>query len=103
MPTDPTLESLIAGGHYAVAADRYEEQTGDSELAALITKTPAGEASPLPPVGVQPAASGSVPAATPPPRPCCSSTPGGSTAIALGPMTTHFSRPRGSVVCTDGA
>lgn len=36
MPTDPTLQSLIAEGHYAIAADRYEEQTGDSELAALM-------------------------------------------------------------------
>lgn len=36
MPTDPTLESLIAAGHFAVAADRYEELTGDSELAALM-------------------------------------------------------------------
>jgi hypothetical protein len=36
MPTDPMLESLIAAGHYAIAADRYEEQTGDAELAALM-------------------------------------------------------------------
>lgn len=36
MPTDETLESLIAGGHFAIAADRYEEQTGDTELAALM-------------------------------------------------------------------
>jgi hypothetical protein len=36
MTTDPTLEALIAGGHYAIAADRYEEQTGDAELAALM-------------------------------------------------------------------
>ena len=36
MPPDPTLEALMAGGHYVVAADRYEEQTGDAELAALM-------------------------------------------------------------------
>lgn len=36
MSPDPTLEALIAGGHFAIAADRYEEQTGDSELAALM-------------------------------------------------------------------
>lgn len=36
MPADPTLEALIAGGHYAIAADRYEEETGDAELAALM-------------------------------------------------------------------
>lgn len=36
MSPDPTLEALIAGGHFAIAADRYVEQTGDSELAALM-------------------------------------------------------------------
>ncbi len=36
MTTDPTLEGLMAGGHFVIAADRYEEQTGDSELAALM-------------------------------------------------------------------
>ena len=36
MTPDPTLEALIAGGHYAIAADRYEEETGDAELAALM-------------------------------------------------------------------
>ena len=36
VPPDPTLEALMAGGHFAIAADRYEEQTGDAELAALM-------------------------------------------------------------------
>lgn len=36
MTTDKTLEALMAGGHFAIAADRHEEQTGDSELAALM-------------------------------------------------------------------
>ena len=36
MTTDPTLEALMAGGHFAIAADHYEEQTGDSDLAALM-------------------------------------------------------------------
>jgi hypothetical protein len=36
MSPDPTLEALMAGGHFPIAADRYEEQTGDSELAALM-------------------------------------------------------------------
>lgn len=36
MPTDPTLEALIVGGHFVIAADRYEEETGDVELAALM-------------------------------------------------------------------
>lgn len=36
MTPDPVLEGLITAGAFAIAADRYEEETGDTELAALM-------------------------------------------------------------------
>ena len=36
MNPDPVLEGLVAAGAFAIAADRYEEETDDTELAALM-------------------------------------------------------------------
>ena len=36
MEPDPTLTTLIVAGYYPVAADWYEERTGDTELATLL-------------------------------------------------------------------
>ncbi len=36
MTIDPVLEALIAAAAFVIAADRYEEETGDTELAALM-------------------------------------------------------------------
>ncbi len=36
MDADPTLAGLIAAGQFAIAADRYEELTGDTLLATLM-------------------------------------------------------------------